>query len=173
MSDNEVWITTRGGDKGMTSLGDGNRVDKDHPRVELYGTIDECQAALGLARATACSPELIESILELETDLYSVMGHLALYPGQKGLDVEKLDALVLKVKGIVGTRFHFVRPGDSTSGAALHMARTIARRAERGAVALLRAGELDEGAFTYINRLSDALYALSLWTDHVCRTEQA
>ncbi len=170
MSDKEIWITTRGGDRGKTSLGDGTRVDKDHPRVALYGTIDECQAALGLARATACAPELAGSILELETDLYGVMGYLALYPGQKEPDAEKLDAIVLKVKNIVGTRFQFVRPGDSPSGAALHLARTVARRAERAAVALFRTEELDERAYAYINRLSDAIYALSLWTDHVCRT---
>jgi cob(I)alamin adenosyltransferase len=171
MSEQEVWITTRGGDKGTTSLGDGTRVDKDHPRVELYGTIDECQAALGLARATACSAELSQAILELETDLYGVMGYLALYPGQKKPEAEKLDAIVSRVKTIVGTRFQFVRPGDSTSGAALHMARTIARRAERTAVGLFREKALDDGSYTYINRLSDAIYALSLWTDHVCRSQ--
>ena len=171
MSDKEIWITTRGGDRGKTSLGDGTRVDKDHPRVALYGTIDECQAALGLARATACAPELSESILKLETSLYGVMGYLALFPRQKEPDPETLDAVVLNVKNIVGTRFQFVRPGDSLSGAALHLARTISRRAERLAVPLLRDGELSEQTFAYINRLSDAIYALSLWTDHVCRNQ--
>ncbi len=74
-----------------------------------------------------------------------------------------------KVRNIIGETFRFVRPGDSVPGAALHLARTIARRAERIAVTLHRDGEIGEAPFAWINRLSDAIYALSLWTDKTNR----
>lgn len=171
MSEKEIWVTTRGGDKGLTSLGSGQRVPKDHPRVELYGTLDESQAALGMARATSCHPDIQEQLLAIENELGSVMGYLALYPDLPEPDPASLDAIVEKVHQAVGARFRFVRPGDSIPGAALHMARTIARRAERYAVKLYRENELSDNAYAYINRLSDAIYALSLWSDkldHEC-----
>ncbi len=163
------WITTKGGDKGTTSLGDGTRVPKDHPRVDLYGTLDECQAAIGLARAYCCTEGIREDLLRIEDDLGSVMGYLALFPGIPEPDPAPLEDIIEKVRGIVGETFRFVRPGDSLAGAALHLARTIARRAERLAVALHRNGEIGDAPFAWINRLSDAIYALSLWTDKVNR----
>lgn len=165
----EPWITTKGGDKGTTSLGDGSRVPKDHPRVNLYGTIDECQAAIGLARASCCYEDIRQVLFEIEETMGSVMGFLALFPGIPEPDPAQLDAIVEKVRGIIGETFRFVRPGDSVPGAALHMARTIARRAERLAVAMYRNGEIDETPYAWINRLSDAIYALSLWTDKANR----
>lgn len=163
------WITTKGGDKGTTSLGNGERVPKDHPRVELYGTLDECQAALGLARATSCAPEIADELFRVEEQLGAVMGHLALYPGLEEPSPAHLEQLVERVKNKTGETTRFVRPGDTLPGAALHMARTIARRAERAAVKLYRDGKIAEGAYAYINRLSDAVYALALWTDFVTR----
>ena len=163
------WITTRGGDKGTTSLGDGTRVPKDHPRVNLYGTLDECQAAIGLARATCCHDEIRQELFSIEEAMGAVMGYLALYPGLPEPDPASLETIVEKVRGITGETFRFVRPGDSVPGAALHMARTIARRAERLAVALHRDREIGEAPYAWINRLSDSIYALSLWTDKVNR----
>jgi len=165
----EVWITTKGGDKGDTSLGSGERIPKDHVRVETYGTLDECQAALGMARATCCDKDIATELFRLEEELGSVMGYIAQYPGLPEPDPATLEALILKVRDITGATFHFVRPGDSVPGAALHMARTIARRAERIAVKLYREGALSENAYRYVNRLSDAIYALALWTDKVNR----
>lgn len=162
-----IWLTTRGGDKGDTSLCSGERVPKDSPRVETYGTLDECQAALGLARALCCSDDIRQEIFRLEDQLSFAMGYFADCPGMEEPDPAQLDALVEKVRGIVGETFSFVRPGDSASGAALHLARTVARRAERSAVKLYRMNQLSDGAYAYINRLSDAIYALSLWTDRV------
>jgi len=163
------WITTKGGDKGSTSLGDGTLVPKDHPRVNLYGTIDECQAAIGLARAHCCTPDIGDELLKIENEMGSVMGYLALFPGIPEPDPAALEGIVDKVREITGETFRFVRPGDSIAGAALHMARTIARRAERLAVALHRDGEIGDAPYAWINRLSDAIYALSLWTDKVNR----
>lgn len=165
----EPWITTKGGDKGTTSLGNNERVPKDHPRVETYGTLDECQAHLGMARATCCDDRIRKELFDLEANLGVVMGYLALFPGLPEPDPSFLDAIVVRVREIVGTTFRFVRPGDSVPGAALHQARTVARRAERVAVKLLRDGELGDNAYAYINRLSDAIYALALWTDKVNR----
>ncbi|MDO9508705.1 MAG: cob(I)yrinic acid a,c-diamide adenosyltransferase [Thermovirgaceae bacterium] len=163
------WITTKDGDKGTTSLGNGTRVPKDHPRVNLYGTIDECQAAIGLARASCCTEGIREELLRIENDMGSVMGYLALFPGIPEPDPATLEEIVEKVHAILGETFRFVRPGDSLPGAALHLARTIARRAERLAVALHRDGDIGDAPYAWINRLSDAIYALSLWTDKINR----
>ncbi|HQF91049.1 MAG TPA: cob(I)yrinic acid a,c-diamide adenosyltransferase [Synergistaceae bacterium] len=168
-----VWLVTRGGDKGETSLGDGERVPKDSPRVETYGTLDECQAALGLARSLCPFDDLGQEILRLEDHLGSVMGYFAAYPGMEEPDVTLLDGVVERVRGVVGDSFSFVRPGDSAPGAALHLARTVARRAERSAVKLYRMNQLSDQAYAYINRLSDAIYALSLWADKASKDRTA
>ena len=165
----DAWITTKGGDKGETSLGDGTRVPKDHPRVEGYGTLDECQAAVGLARSMCEYPEICEQLCVLERDLGLLMGHLARYPGLGCPEISVLEEITERVRTITGETFRFVRPGDSKAGAALHMARTIARRAERTVVTLYRSNEIEEGTYRYINRLSDVMYALSLWYDHLER----
>ncbi|MCF7936568.1 MAG: cob(I)yrinic acid a,c-diamide adenosyltransferase [Synergistales bacterium] len=162
-----TWITTGGGDKGKTSLGNGERVPKDAPRVILYGTLDECQAAIGMARATCCEEGIQKQLFTLEENLGFVMGYFALYPGLPEPNPETLEHIVDKAKEVVGETFRFVRPGDSEPGAALHLARTIARRAERMALPLYRNGDIGDPSYTYVNRLSDAIYALSLWTDYV------
>ncbi len=163
------WITTKGGDRGETSLGDGSRIPKDHPRVESYGTLDECQAAVGLARSMCEYPEICEHLCVLERDLGTLMGHLALYPGLECPSIGAIEQITGKVREVTGETFRFVRPGDSKTGAALHMARTIARRAERILVGLYRAGDVNDDVYRYVNRFSDALYALSLWYDHLER----
>ena len=97
------------------------------------------------------------------------MGHLALYPGLGCPEIATIEAITERVRSITGETFRFVRPGDSKAGAALHMARTIARRAERTVVTLYRSNEIEERTYRYINRLSDVIYALSLWYDHLER----
>ena len=168
----DVWITTKGGDKGETSIGNGERIPKDHPRVETYGTLDECQAHVGMARSLCEYPEICERLCSLEQELGKLMGYIALYPGMSCPDIRMLEEFTEKVAEVTGKTFRFVRPGDSTPGASLHVARTVARRAERAAVALFRTGELAEDAYRYINRLSDVIYALSLWYDHLERAKK-
>lgn len=165
----DVWITTKGGDKGETSIGNGERVPKDHPRVETYGTLDECQAHIGMARSLCEYPDILEYLCLLEKELSLLMGYIALYPGLSCPDIAKLEEITDVVGKVTGKTFRFVRPGDSAPGAALHVARTVARRAERIAVKLFRSGELAEDAYQYVNRLSDVIYALSLWYDHLER----
>jgi len=165
----DVWITTKGGDKGETSIGNGERVPKDHPRVETYGTLDECQAHIGMARSLCEYPDILEYLCLLEKELSLLMGYIALYPGLSCPDIAKLEEITDVVGKVTGKTFRFVRPCDSAPGAALHVARTVARRAERIAVKLFRSGELAEDAYQYVNRLSDVIYALSLWYDHLER----
>ena len=164
-------ITTKGGDKGTTSLCSGERVPKDDLRVEVYGTMDECQAHVGMARATCPIPEIREELFRLEENLSYAMGSLALCADLPAPDPAFLEALVERVKGVFRGPFRFVRPGDSVPGAALHQARTVARRAERVAVKLYREGKLQETEYVYLNRLSDAIYALSLWVDQEMRDQ--
>lgn len=170
-SASELWVTTKGGDRGETSLANGKRVAKDHPRVETYGTLDECQAHVGLARSLCGYPEICEQLCLIEQELGKAMGHLALYPGLLCPEIGILEKITELAGERAGKNFRFIRPGDSTPGAALHIARTVARRAERSAVKLFREGEMEADIYSYINRLSDALYALSLWYDFLSRGE--
>lgn len=165
----DLIITTKGGDRGETSLCNGQRVPKDHPLVELYGTVDECQAHVGMARATCPFDEVAQWLLKLEENMSYAMGSLAKCDDLPEPDTALLEEIVDKVTSEHRGPFRFVRPGDSVSGAALHVARTVARRAERVAVGLYRRGEITEAQYVYLNRLSDAIYALSLWVDGLCR----
>jgi len=159
-----LWITTKKGDKGLTSLGNGGKVPKDHPRVELYGTLDECQAAIGIARAHCDFEEISKKLLEIEDLVGTLMGHLSLFPGIQSPEYKKLEEIISSSKDFAGGRpFRFLRPGDSKVGSFLHLARTIARRAERKAVKLYRDGEIEEKCYIFINRLSDAIFALCIW----------
>ena len=158
-------VITKGGDKGTTSLANGERVPKDDARVELYGTLDECQAALGLARSLCKDSSAAEDIFFLEDYLFGAMAYFA------ACDYDEPDPAILE---IIAARISdalpeggmtFVRPGDTQCGAALHMARTIARRAERNATPLFRDGKIDAKAYQFLNRLSDVIYLLSLKID--------
>ncbi|NLD05238.1 MAG: cob(I)yrinic acid a,c-diamide adenosyltransferase [Synergistaceae bacterium] len=160
----DINITTKGGDNGTTSLGNGVRVDKDDQRVELYGTLDECQAALGMARAACLSPKTAEDIFFLEDYLFNAMAFFA------ECDFPEPDPQILanvssKVARTIKKAELFVRPGDSSCGAALHLARTIARRAERTATPLFREKRITDKSYAFLNRLSDVIYIISLKVD--------
>lgn len=159
----KITITTRQGDQGFTRIGDGSILRKDDPRVETYGALDECQAALGCARAFCRSDDLKGRILKLEEDMKFLMGYMAKYPGVELPPIRTLEEMVEEaVRRSEGREFQFLTPGESPVDAFLHLARTIARRAERWAVKLLLEGEIDLDCYTYVNRLSDAIYALVL-----------
>lgn len=156
-------ITTRGGDKGETQLGNGNRVPKDDIRVDLIGTLDECQAHIGFARALAAEQrklETAESLLFIEKELGALMGYIALFEGCECPPVEKLDEVIAGAGS--ENDFCFQLPGESKLTASIHIARTVARRAERIAAPLARRGEISAQAAVYLNRLSDYLYVLTL-----------
>ncbi len=158
-------ITTKTGDKGTTSLVNGKRIDKDDPLVELYGTLDECQAHIGMARALCPEPEIAKRLLAIEEQLLSVMGWFAGYEAAGEPDAAILEEIVETVRKMGTGPMKFLKPGDSVPGAAIHIARTVARRAERTATPLFREGRISEKSFAYLNRLSDALFAMNLWLD--------
>lgn len=165
-------IYTRTGDDGTTALGTGERRPKYDLRVASYGTIDEANACIGLARlhTNSAHPELDAMLSRLQNDLFDLGAELATPDTGKDLSYEPLrilDSQVKRIEGDIDTLNKgirplrtFVLPGGSPAAAALHLARTVSRRAERMIVELsLRQGEkIGEPAMRYINRVSDLLF---------------
>ena len=166
-------IYTRTGDDGTTGLFYGGRVPKDSDLPTAYGTVDEAQAFLGLARVETTDPELAAILLALGRDLYVVMAELATAPENRHKLVDgasrttqaMVDALEPRIDAAT-ERFamptDFVVPGETRVGALLDVARTVVRRAERAALAAV---EPTSHAVPYLNRLSDLLWALARWQD--------
>lgn len=162
-------LYTRTGDKGQTSLVGGSRVSKASPRVECYGTIDEANSMLGLACAQAQRDYIRKTIRTIQGRLFSVGAELASdAEGAAKLksligeeDVAFLEKVVDTCTETTGKQTHFVIPGVDPASAALHVARTIVRRAERHMVALAEQEPIREVLCRYVNRLSDAVYALA------------
>ena len=167
-------IYTRGGDKGETSLGDGARVVKHDPRVAAYGTVDEANAALGLARLHA-DPEIDEILARVQNDLFDLGADLctpeAENPKHPPLrvtagQVTRLEGEIDRLNQALEPLTSFVLPGGSPSAAYLHLARTLTRRAERDMTAFAAGPAVDSGALNpealrYVNRLSDLLFVLA------------
>ncbi|WXR61026.1 cob(I)yrinic acid a,c-diamide adenosyltransferase [Peptostreptococcaceae bacterium AGR-M142] len=162
-------IYTKTGDGGKTSLYDSNRIDKDSIRVEAYGTIDELNSYLGLARSF-CEDDEIKSILfDIQRKLFDVAGELATMDVQKF--PERIDEnQVIKLEEIIDNyllkmnkdeAFKFIIPGSNKSSATLHVARTICRRAERRILTLSKTDKISSLLIKYINRLSDVIYTLA------------
>lgn len=159
-------IATKRGDGGQTGLAGGIRVSKGSLRVEAYGTIDELNSALGLARAICADEELKCRTKAIQRDLFRVGSALATPPesrkGQVPITAEMVEALTTQVhefEAIEGLLSDWSIPGEEVDGAAFDLARTICRRAERNIVRLMDAGETVEPAIAaYINRLSDLLW---------------
>jgi cob(I)alamin adenosyltransferase len=167
-----VKIYTRKGDDGTTGLLHGGRVAKDSPQPTAYGAVDELQAVLGVARAEA-GPEAAELVLHLQRDLYVLMAELATDPANRAKlapgttmvtseMVAHLEALIDDVSARFEPPTEFVVPGQDRASAQLDVARTVARRAERDAVA---AAVPDSAVLAYLNRLSDLLWTLARWQE--------
>ncbi|WP_372618623.1 cob(I)yrinic acid a,c-diamide adenosyltransferase [Falsiroseomonas sp.] len=161
-------ITTRGGDAGETSLGDGSRVRKDVLRVEAFGTVDEANAALGLLRLhLADDPHADAMIARVQNDLFDLGADLCV-PGTgddrlRVTDAQcaRLEAEVAAMNALIPPLRSFVLPGGSPGAAHAHLARTVVRRAERLVVALAGAEPVNPAVVRYLNRLSDHLFVLS------------
>lgn len=162
-------IYTKGGDKGKTGLIGGTRVSKGDLRVECYGTLDELNAVLGWAYSICDHPFTKKMIREMQEKLFVYSAELA--ADEKGLkklegklitaeDIAYLEELIDQCVVVNGLQKCFVIPGETPCSAALHVARTIGRRAERSIVRLNDKQPLRAEAIQYINRLSDAIYAL-------------
>ncbi|HLJ66386.1 MAG TPA: cob(I)yrinic acid a,c-diamide adenosyltransferase [Chloroflexota bacterium] len=167
-------VTTRTGDDGYTDLLGPGRVPKYHRRPEAYGTVDEATSALGLARASSGRDDVKQHIYTFQRDLYILMAELATPPENYGKvdfkirreDVERLDSLGEELKGKVEIGKEFIVPGGSVAGAALDLARTIVRRAERRVARLYHDGDVTNvDALRYLNRLSDVLFILARYEE--------
>ncbi len=156
-------ITTKTGDHGETSLLTGERVKKSGLRVDTYGTLDEVDSALGLARAFSDKDDVAERILRLQKKMPALMADFASCgkePRIKMTDVKELESWCDDVESDLPEEHGFIIPGGSQSGAMLDLARTTARRAERCACRLAEAEEVAESDLIYLNRLSDYCYLL-------------
>ena len=170
-------VYTKRGDDGTTGLLYGGRVQKDDLRTTAYGTVDECVSALGMARAELAASEpsspLHDLVLEVQRELFALAAQLAthledqnrLQVGVSRVDAGMVDALDARIDASVERHplpTSFVVPGGTRAAAALDLARTICRRAERHVVAMARQDLLvDDAPLRYLNRLSDYLYVLA------------
>lgn len=165
-------LYTRTGDKGQTGLYGAERVSKAHPRVEAYGTVDELNSALGLARAHAAEPgsELDTDLEYLQNALFDVGADLATRGGTRyeqrlsridAEDVAFLEAMIDRYQESAPPFTGFVHPGGTPTAAALHLARTVARRAEREVIRLLENETANEQVQVYLNRVSDLLFVMA------------
>ena len=170
-------IYTRTGDGGDTGLFGGGRVPKHHPRVAAYGDVDELNSAIGVARA-APPTDLADPLLEsIQRDLFALGGHLATPdPGKvrrtlakaelSATRVEEFEQAIDAADAELPPLRAFVLPGGAPKAAALHLARTVCRRAERAMVALHHVEPLPPVVLAYVNRLSDLLFVLARAANH-------
>lgn len=172
-------VYTRTGDAGKTKLAGGQEVWKDSLRVEAYGTLDELNAAIGVARvmnaelvgSLAEAEQLEEDLRWIQNKLFDLGGILATVPGQEfknmpqvtPKDVTRLEKLVDRCQKDLQPLKEFILPGGGKVSGFLHQARTICRRAERLCVRLSREELVDPTIIKYVNRLSDALFVLARW----------
>jgi cob(I)alamin adenosyltransferase len=161
-------VTTRGGDGGNTSLGDGTRVRKDALRIEAIGCVDEANSAIGVLRLTTRdNPEADAMLARIQHDLFDVGADLCV-PGEGGERLRVTDTLTSRLEQEVAAMnatlpplTSFVLPAGSPGAAHAHVARVIARRAERRVVALADAEPVNAAVVRYLNRLSDHLFVLA------------
>ncbi|HRQ76409.1 MAG TPA: cob(I)yrinic acid a,c-diamide adenosyltransferase [Phycisphaerales bacterium] len=168
-------LYTRTGDDGSTGLFGGQRVGKDHPRVNAYGTVDELNACIGLA-AAACDAsrplhaQYLRIFSQLQSRLFDIGADLATPEGDKheskimritDSHVSEVEAWIDAIDGGNAPMKSFVLPGGTELAARLHLARTVCRRAERLVIALGRDEAVSEGAVVYLNRVSDLLFAMA------------
>jgi cob(I)alamin adenosyltransferase len=164
-------IYTRGGDRGETSLGDGTRVPKQSLRVEAYGTVDEANAAIGLARLyTGGEPDADGMLVRIQNDLFDLGADLCTpEEGRRAAgalrivaaQVTRLEAEIDRMNADLQPLNSFILPGGTAAAAHLHLARTVTRRAERLVVELAAAEPVNPEAVKFLNRLSDHLFVLA------------
>jgi cob(I)alamin adenosyltransferase len=153
-------IYTRTGDKGVTGLGDGSRVDKDSLRVEAYGTVDELNSAVGMVLAADLPDEIRDCLTRIQHELFDLGGELCM-PGTTLIPDRYVDGLENDLDGFnqdLPPLKDFILPGGSESAARCHLARTVARRAERRVISLAHNEAVNEATIRYLNRLSDLLF---------------
>jgi cob(I)alamin adenosyltransferase len=169
-------IYTRTGDGGQTGLFGGARVDKDDSRVEAYGTVDELNSCIGVARALGVSAQTDAALLHIQNDLFTVGAELACVPGKERslrmvlvgeADIARLEGYIDQSEEPLAPLKSFVLPGGNPSAAELHRARTVCRRAERRTLTAGRSSAIRGEVVIYLNRLSDLLFVLARHENHV------
>lgn len=156
-------ITTRTGDDGTTGLGDGSRVEKYHPRVEVMGEVDELNSAVGAILSENISGPVRELLIAVQHDLFDLGGELSV-PGRAvigEIQLGRLDELILALSDSLPPLREFILPGGTRAASCTHMARTVCRRAERRLVQLASREAVNGVAQKYLNRLSDVFFQLS------------
>jgi cob(I)alamin adenosyltransferase len=158
-------IYTRTGDSGETSLFGGSRVAKNDPRIEAYGTVDELNSAIGVARASWPSSPIDKQLSAIQSDLFDIGAHLAApgndrFAGVEPRRIEELERAIDAMESELPPLTSFIIPGGSLAAAQLHVARTVCRRAERRVVALE-----DTATVAYLNRLSDYLFVAARYAN--------
>jgi cob(I)alamin adenosyltransferase len=173
-------VYTRGGDKGRTSLVGGQRVRKDHVRINAYGTVDELNAIVGLIRTFngrgGADPDVVERLdvmlKRIQNDLFDVGADLATPAGSRwagmhrvgDAEVSRLESWIDALNEEIPPLTEFILPGGGPVGAFFHQARTVCRRAEREVLTLMDAEEdVGDGVMRYLNRLSDWLFVAGRW----------
>lgn len=168
-------IYTRSGDEGETALFGGRRVGKDSARIEAYGTVDELNAFLGYACARAGNDEIRSFLTDIQHELFLLGSDLATPIDSKNVNVTRIDeknirrleSLIDGLEEQLQSIRYFILPGGTETASGLHVCRTISRRAERCIVHLATIEEINELDIKYINRLSDLLFVLARFANHV------
>lgn len=163
-------IYTRTGDKGKTSLFDGKKVFKSDKKVETYGTVDELNSSIGLAIAFIKVSSINKELKEIQNDLLEIGSSLAvsftLPVDQLAKRPEEFELLIDRLTSQMPSLNQFILPGGGKGGAQLHVARTVARRAERRIVDLAQKEEIDPIIIIYLNRLSDLLFTMARFVNY-------
>ena len=167
-------IYTKTGDDGTTGLFGGGRIKKASARVEAYGTVDELNAAIGVARANKLASDTDDILGQVQVDLFTLGAELACVPGREAKlamtlldreDIARLEAAIDASEEGLAALTQFVLPGGSAQASSLHVARTVCRRAERGVLGMDDAPAREE-VVIYLNRLSDLLFVLARRANH-------
>lgn len=171
-------IYTGTGDHGDTSLFSGQRVRKTHPRVAAYGTLDELNSILGAAVAAVPKPPVLRAVIALQMRLFDLCADLAtvLQPGQipriTDETVTEIERAMDEISAELPSKKGFVLPGGTPAACQLHIARTVARRAEREALLAVEATPISREPMVYLNRISDYLYLLAIHENHLSGVEE-
>lgn len=170
-------IYTKGGDRGQTSLVGGERISKDALRIECYGTVDELNAFVGMATVSAADavPPLVQILRRVQHELFNLGSILAtrpedVHPKQPRVtsaEIQRLEQEIDAMNADLPPLRSFVLPGGSRISTELHACRTICRRVERIAVRLAREEPVPAEVIEYLNRLSDAFFVWSRWSNHI------
>ena len=173
-------ITTRGGDKGQTSLVDGTRVAKCSQRVITYGTVDELNSVFGLVRCEDLPTDINSALLQIQNELFNLGSELATprsssfsgrIPRVRQEQIDQLERWLETARDKLEPAENFILPGGTRAAALLHLARTVTRRCERELVTLMESEEINPLCLSFLNRLSDLCFVWARWCNEEGRAD--